>query len=162
MGGKRTEIELRQFYEQWASVVSTFCRLYLGNVEVAENAVAQSFLQYFRREYPLRLDQLPTALMSLIVEECDRSGGGEVAVDSEFEAAVLALLPEERAAFILHGVLDLHLPWVAAIMGTPYAEVCQLWVQALVQLRMFIVRDTCSQLFSDGGLAPEASHGASA
>lgn len=162
MSGKRTEIELRQFYEQWASVVSTFCRLYLGNVEVAENAVAQGFLNYFRREYPLRLDQLPTALLSLTLEECDRSGGGEIEVDSEFEAAVLGLLPEERAVFVLHGVLDLQLPRVATITGMPYATVCQFWVRALVQLRMFIVRDTCSRLFAGSGAALESSSSASA
>lgn len=162
MGGKRTETELHAFYDQWASVVNTFCRLYLGSAEMAEDAVARSFLRYFRREYSLSIDQLPIVLMSLTLEECDRSGGGQVEVDSEFEAAVLALLPEERGAFILHGVLDLQLPWVAAIMGTPYAGVCQLWVRALVQLRMFIVRDTCSRLFADCGLAPESLRGASA
>ena len=162
MGGEQTETEFRKFYDRWASVVNTFCRLYLGDAERAEDAVAQSFLRYFRRKYPLCLERLPIVLMSLTLEECDRSGGGEVVVDSEFEAAVLALLPEERAAFILHGVLDLQLPWVAAVMGGPYGEVCQLWVRSLVQLRMFIVRDTCSRLFANCGLAPESPRGASA
>ncbi|MDT8069538.1 MAG: hypothetical protein ROO76_15345 [Terriglobia bacterium] len=162
MGGKRTETELREFYEQWASVVSTFCRFYLGNVEVAENAVAQGFLDYFRCGYPLRLDHLPTALISLTLEECDRSGGGAVEVDSGFEAAVLGLLPEERAVFILHGVLDLQLPWVAVVTGTSYPGVSQLWLRSLVQLRMFIVHDGCSRLFADGGLEPESSRGTSA
>jgi DNA-directed RNA polymerase specialized sigma24 family protein len=162
MGGKRTDTELREFYEHWASVVNTFCRLYLGHAALAENAVEQGFLQYFRRELPLRLDHLPTGLMSLTLGECDRIGGGVVELDSGFEAAVLGLLPEERAVFILHGVLNLQLPWVAAVMGTPYPGVCQLWVRALVQLRMFMVHDKCSRLFDDCGLAPESSRGASA
>ena len=162
MCGKRTETAIRQFYDQWARLVYTFCRLYLGDANLAENVVGQSFLQYFRSGPQLRLDHLPTALMSVTLEECDRSGGGEVEVDSGFEAAVLGLLPEERAVFILHGVLDLQLPWVAAVTGTSYAGVCQLWVRALVQLRMFMVHDRCSQLFADGGLAPEPSRGASA
>lgn len=162
MSGKRTETELRQFYDQWAALVSTFCRLYLGDAELAENVVAQSFLQYFRGELPLQLDHLPTGLMSLTLEECDRSGGQEVEVDSEFEAAVLGLTPEERAVFILHGVLDLQLPWVAAVTGIAYTDVCQWWVRALVQLRMVIVRDSCSHLFAESALVPESLRGARA
>lgn len=162
MSGKRTETELRQFYDQWAAVVNTFSRLYLGDAELAENVVAHSFLLYFRGERPLRLDHLPTTLMSLTLEECDRSGGGEVETDSQFEAAVLGLTPDERAVFILHGVLDLQLPWVAAVTGIDFPDVCQLWVRALVQLRMVIVRDSCSRLFAEFRLGPESFRGARA
>ena len=159
MGGKRTEIELCQFYDQWALMVNTFCRLYLGDAEQAETVVAESFLRYFRAERSLRLDHLPATLMSLTLEECDQSGGGMVEVDSRLESAVLGLLPEERAVFVLHGVLDLQLPWVAAVTGIAYLRVCQLWVSALVQLRMLTVRDQCSQRIPGCGLAAKSSSG---
>ena len=162
MRGKRTEIELRQFYDRWASAVNTFCRLYLGDAEQAESVVAESFLRYFRGERSLRLDHLPAGLMSLALEVCDQSGGGMVDVDSRFEAAVLGLLPEERAVFVLHGVLDLQLPWVAAVTGIAYLRVCQLWVSAQVLLRTLIVLGQCSERFHGCGLAAESCSGACA
>ena len=162
MRGKQTEIELRQFYDQWAPMVDTFCRLYLGNAEQAESVVAESFLRYFRGERALRLDHLPAGLMSLALEQCDQSGGEMVEVDSEFESAVLGLLPEERAVFVLHGVLDLQLPWVAAVTGIAYLTVCQLWASALVQLRRLLDVDHGSERFPGYGLAVESRSGACA
>jgi DNA-directed RNA polymerase specialized sigma24 family protein len=162
LGGKRTEFELCRFYDQWAPAVNTFCQLYLGNAQQAESVLAESFLQYFRGKRPLRLDHLPAALMSLTLEGCGQSGGGTVEIESALESAVLGLLPGERAVFVLHGVLDLQLPWVAAVTGTAYLSVCQLWVSALVQLRMAIVRDQCSQAFADHRLGAESSNGACA
>ena len=85
-----------------------------------------------------------------------------VDVDSRFEAAVLGLLPEERAVFVLHGVLDLQLPWVAAVTGIAYLRVCQLWVSAQVLLRTLIVLGQCSERFHGCGLAAESCSGACA
>jgi DNA-directed RNA polymerase specialized sigma24 family protein len=156
MGTERTESELRQFYEQWAAIVSTFCRLYLGDSEIAEEVLTQTFLQYFRRELPLRLDHIPSALMSLALEESNSRQGGEGDSDSGFESTVLQLPPRERAVFILHGVLSLQLPCVAAITRIAYTDVCRMWVRALLELRVLIVRDSCSRLFDECGPAPGA------
>ena len=146
MIAKRTETELRHFFERWATLANTFCRLYLGDSELAEQALQQGFLTYIRHGLPLRLENLPATLMSLILEECDRIAVGEVDVESEFEAAVLTLLPQERSVFILHGVLGFQLPWIAAVTGRSFSEISQLWVSSLVQLRIVIIRDTCSSL----------------
>lgn len=146
MTAKRTEIELRQFFDRWATLANTFCCLYLGDSELAEQALQQGFLTYIRHDLPLRLDHLPAALMSLILDECDRIAVGEVDVESQFEAAVLSLLPQERSVFILHGVLGFQLPWIAAVTVSSFSEISQLWVSSLVQLRIVIVRDTCSSL----------------
>ena len=158
MHGQRDEDELQQFYERWAPHVMSFCRLYTGDSQTAQTVVEQTFLKYFRAELPLRIDHLPTALMSLAVEESNDSGdGGGPDVDSDFEWAILRLPPEERAVFILHGTLDLHLPWVAAITRTPFAVVSQLWVRALLQLRMSTVKDACSRLFEECPTAQSAA-----
>jgi DNA-directed RNA polymerase specialized sigma24 family protein len=163
MADRRSETELRQFYERWAAVVDTFCRLYLGNPTVAEEVVTESFLQYFRRELPLWLDHVPTALMSLALEESNcRVDVAEGEAGSDFEWAMLRLPPDQRAVFILHGVLGLQLPWVAAVTRIGYAEVCRLWVCSLLQLRMLTVHDGCSRLFDECGPAPEAAPGACA
>lgn len=163
MRRRRDEIELQQFYERWASHVLLFCRLYCGDTETAETVVAQTFLKYFRSELPLHLDRLPTALMSLAIEECtDYDAGGGTEVASDFERGVLALQPDERAVFILHGALELQLPWVAAITQLPFAAMSQLWVRALLQLRISMVKDTCSRLSEEYGTPPSASAGACA
>jgi len=93
MSNNRTEIELRRFFQQWAPFVTTFCKLYLGDSQVAETAVARAFLKYFRSELPLRRDHVPTALMSLALEESNCAAGGtgtEAEAESAFEWAVLA------------------------------------------------------------------------
>ena len=146
MSAKRTETELRQFFEHWATLLNTFCRLYLGQPDAAEHALRQGFFRYIHCGLPLRFEQLPATLMSIILEECDETPGAEVNVDSEFEAAVLGLLPQERSIFILHGVLGFQLPWVAAVISTNFCRTSQLWLSSLVQLRMVIVRDACSSL----------------
>lgn len=163
MSNKRAEDELRRFFDRWAAVVNTFCRLYLGNSDASDEVVSQSFLQYFRSGLPLRLDHVPVALMSLALEESNcRVDIGEVEAESDFEWAVLKLPPDQRAVFVLHGVLGLQLPWVAAVTHIAYADVCQLWGCALLQLRMLTVHDGCSRLFDDCGPAPEAAPGACA
>ena len=163
MSNNRTEIELRRFYERWAPFVATFCKLYLGDSQTAEAAVARTFLKYFRSELPLRRDHVPAALMSLALEESNCAGGGTGSeAGSAFEWAVLELPPDKRAVFLLHGLLDLHLASIAAITGSPFATVSQLWICALVQLRMSIVRDGCSRLFACCGPGPLGAAGACA
>lgn len=158
MSSKRTESELRQFYERWSSFVTMFCKLYLGDSLVSECAVAQAFLQYFRNESPLWLDHVPVALMAIALDESNCAGGsGRSYADSAFEWAVLELPPEERAVFILHGVLDLQLPWVAAITQLPFAAVNQLWMRALLQLRMCTVKDDCSRFLNKYCTGPNAA-----
>lgn len=159
MHGQRDEGELQQFYEQWAPHVVSFCTLYTGDSQTAQTVTEQTFLNYFHSELPLRLDHLPTALMSLAVEEGNCSGAGGAESDSDFDWAVLGLPPDERAIFILHGMLDLQLPFVAAVTRTPLAIVSQLWVRALLQLRMSTVKDACSRLFEEYGPAPSAAPG---
>lgn len=158
MRKQRDEVELQLFYQRWAPHLMLFCRLYMGDRESAEKAVAQTFLHYFRSELPLHRDHVPTVLMTLAVEECNSCGSGDGGdVDSDFEWAVLGLPPEERAVFILHGALGLQLPWVAAVTRLTFAAVSQFWVRALLQLRMSTVKDDCSQLFKHWGTAPTAA-----
>lgn len=158
MHGGRDESELQQFYDQWAPHVMLFCRLYIGDTETAANVVGQTFRNYFRSELALHLDHLPTALMSLAIEESNCSGdGGGADVSSDFEWAVLSLPPDERAIFILHGTFDRKLPWVAAVTRLPLTDVSQLWVRALLQLRMRTVKDACSRIFQDCGTVPNTA-----
>lgn len=146
MTSKRTEAELRNFYEQWAPSVYTFCKLYLGDSQASETVVTETFLKYFRNDLLLQQDHVPTALMSLALEESNYAGeNGGTDADSVFEWAVLELPPDQRAVFVLQGVLDLPLPSIAAITHLPFAAASQLWVRALLQLRMSTMRDDCSR-----------------
>lgn len=159
----RDEIELQRFYERWAPHVLLFCRLYIGEAETAEHVVEVTFLKYFRAELPLHIDHLPAALMSLAVDETAQCGDGDGSdVDSDFEWAVLALPPQERAVFILHGPLELPLHWVAAMKRLPSTAVSQLWIRALLRLRFATVKDGCSRLFEEYGTAPKAAAGSPA
>ena len=150
MSSKPTEDELWRFQEQWAPTVMLFCRLCTGDAQAANDATTHAFEEYFSAGKPLHLDHVPTSLMSLAFEECQSSAGGiGTDVQSEFESAVLSLEPDERAIFILHGVLDLWLPWVAAITRIPFETVNPLWTRALINLRLSTVRDDYSQFFAD-------------
>lgn len=155
MGAKRSVLEIRQFYDRWAPLVSTFCRLYMGEATTAEYVTAEAFLDYFRRELPLRLDHVPVALMSLALLQSVQRGGGEIEVYSRFELAVLGLAPEVRAVFILHGVLEVQLPWITAITATSYRDVCRLWGQALLDLQEYLDYVGDLRRFDSCGLAPK-------
>ncbi len=76
MRKQQDENVLRQFYAKWAPHVMLFCRQYTSDSETAETVVEQTFLKYFRTELPLHLDHVPTALMTLAVEESNCSGDG--------------------------------------------------------------------------------------
>lgn len=163
MNEQRREDELRRFYDRWAPTVATFCRLYLGDSEAADKVTARAFLDYFRADSPLHLDHIPATLLSMALAESDcTDDSGEWDVESDFDWAILGLPPDERAVFILHGVLGLQLPWVAAVTRSPFATVQQLWVRALINLRMRIVHDNCSRLFSECSPASEGTRGACA
>jgi hypothetical protein len=130
-----------------------FCRLYTGDAHVATDMTTRALEEYFSTKKPLHLDHVPPTLLSFAFEECNTQANGTSTgadIQSEFEWAVVSLKPAERAVFILHGVLDLWLPWVAAITGIPFDTVYQLWSSALINLRVAIVRDESSQLFADG------------
>lgn len=161
MSRKRDEFEARRFYVRWAPLVATFCDLYIGDPQVVDAVVEEVFLEYFRGSLPLAVDHVPAQLMSLALQESTEVGEVEGSDPHDtFEGAVLALSPEERAVFILHGILELQLPWVAAITQVPFATVSLLWVRALIRLRMSLVRDQCSQLLCDLDLAAHVTPGA--
>lgn len=147
-----SEEETWRFQEQWAPTVMVFCRLYTGDAQVANDCAVQALDEYFRRNLPLHLDHLPTLLMSLAYEKSkDAASVPGTDAQSDFEWAVLALEADERAVFILHAILDLWLPWVAAITRISFETVNQLWSRGLIDLRLATVHDECSRLFTDSG-----------
>jgi len=135
-----------------------FCKLYLGVSLVSESAVAQAFLQHFRDEPPEWLDHGPVALMEMALEESNCADeSGRSGAESAFERAVLEQPQEERTVFILHGVLDLQLPWLGAITQLPFAAVDQPWIWSSLQLLMSTVKDDCSRLLKEFDIAPNAA-----
>ena len=150
--------EVRQFYSKWAPHAMLFCRLYTGDIEAAETAVAQTFLKYFRAEPRLPLDHVPVTLMTLAVEESSCSGAERGSgVDSDFERAILDLPPDERIIFILHGALGLQLSQVGAITQRTFDVVSQLWIRALLQLRMSTVKNSVQTATSTHAMEPIGS-----
>lgn len=137
--------DFREFYGRWAPSVLTYCQLFLGDRDVAEEATADTFFNYFSevgklfngiKELPL--DHLPLSLLRTAMRETRRrwstlsptaTGGVEL-------EDTLADLPiTERSVFILRGALQLDVEQTAAATGFSKDDVHALWVRALLRVK---------------------------
>jgi hypothetical protein len=138
MGGRRTEEELREFYQRWSAIVFTFCRLHLGDDRHGEAATAQAFSAFLRLALPLQKDRLPIGLLRSALESVRYFPVAVPKHASHLRHLLLSLPVDERAVFILHGTLGLHFPWIAAVAGVPHQRIEQLWARSLIRLRRYL------------------------
>lgn len=130
--------EVQEFYERWSASVFTFCRCFLGEQDKAEAATQETFMRFLRESPDLPLERLPLGLLRRALESVKGESSlyaPAVPQTEELEDIVALLSQEERAVFILRGVLDLSAAEVALATGTTSDQVNQLWMRALMSLR---------------------------
>lgn len=134
----RSRREVREFYERWKVSVFTFCRLFLGDEQRAQDVTLRAFLAYFREGHPLELTQLPDSLLRCVLEsakhQCTPSRVHR-ADGKLLQSALLSLPCEQRAVFILRSILGVPHGSVAVAAGFSPEHVHELWVQGLMRLR---------------------------
>ena len=131
------QIDVRHFYDRWGPTVLRFCQLYLGDVDHAESATREAFVEFFKGASDLKGDKLPIALWRLAVKasrsRCvvlDQGNGPK-----GFGSCVRLLPCQQRYVFLLKGTLGLTAQEVAETTNTTLSDVKQLWVEALKSLR---------------------------
>lgn len=91
-----TQTDLKAFYDRWKGRIFLFCRLCVGEGEVAEGALREIFLAHFREDGGLSLDRLPLDLLRR-------------AADAVASAAIKFTHPREPPSNVPGAIL--HLPW---------------------------------------------------
>lgn len=135
----RRKKEVRAFYDRWKVPVFSFCRLFFGDKERANEATVEAFLSYLRADFPLEAVSLPDSLLRSAVDAVRRRcslRSPEQADGKTVESAILLLPCDQRAVFILRNVLEIPERSVAAATGLPAEQVHTLWIQALMRVRI--------------------------
>lgn len=130
--------QFKNFYDQWSSLVFTVCYLFLGDQEHAERATERAFLNFFHAEAQSALPQKEIVLLQYAVasakEAC--SAYAQPLVRTDKLQNVLRLIPcEQRAVFVLHGVLRVDVTATALATGLTNKQALVLWLQALTRIR---------------------------
>lgn len=139
---RKTKLEhAHGLYARWGATVLHFCELFLGDRSMAQQAAVESFVRLFKSVGHVAKEGIPVALLGVAFRvACQSSTSGREELEP-LPAAILRLAPTERAVFILHGVMSLQIPWVAAILGVPLHEASQLWAKALIEVRGWLSHD---------------------
>ena len=121
-------------------MVFTFCRFFLGDEVLGETATARVFSKFLKTGLPLHTDHMPLGLLRFMLETVRHFPTVPLqhALSSDLSNVVLSLPGEDRAVFILHGLLGLRYRWIAAVAGVPRQRVQQLWFRSLIRLRRSI------------------------
>ncbi len=138
MSRSRLEKEVDRFYGRWCPHVFTFCRLYLGNRDLAEIATEEAFSRFLRQTPELDGDRLSPVLVrcawEAVQSRCALRPTASAEVDELVDA--LPLLPcEERSVFIMRSVLNLRSDEVAVATRQTPEQVNQLLVRSLLRIR---------------------------
>lgn len=132
--GEKLE-QIREQYERWGSAVLQFCELFLGARSAAERATREAFVRCFKSSHQVATQGIPVALLTMAFRVVRQSATSATEQLAPLPSAILRLEATERAVFILHGVLSVQIPWVAAILGMPPEQATQLWARALIEVR---------------------------
>ncbi len=127
--------EAKALYTRWAPMVLRFCKLFLGDDSLAEQAAIEILVRFFKSGHRAEENGVPVGLLSLAFRVASQSFSANRESLEPLHAAVLDLDPTRRAVFILHGAMSVQLPWIAAILGLSLAQITGLWAKALLQIR---------------------------
>lgn len=125
-------------FRQSAPTVLRFCRLFLGDQQLAEEATIRAFAQ-LRTDRGAVPEGTPVRLLTSAFRESRSLFRRATNPTHPLAAAILRLGELERAVFILHAVLSIQMPWVAAIVGVSHDEATHAWAKALIELRNFLL-----------------------
>lgn len=138
---RKTKLEhAHGLYARWGATVLHFCELFLGDRSMAQQAAVESFGRLFKSVGHVAREG-PVALLRVAFRVACQSATSAGEELEPLQAAILRLEPTERAVFILHGVMSVQMPWVAAIIGVPPHEASQLWATALIEVRGRLPQD---------------------
>lgn len=135
------EEEVRRFYDRWSPTVFTYCRLYLGDEELAQIATEESFVEFLRQSAPVSDDHFPIPLLrSALVSSQRRCAMRSKRTDRDGLRDVLPCVPcEERSVFILRSALDLNMADVTRICKLDSEHAERLWLQAMLSVRRLLL-----------------------
>ncbi len=133
--------EVRASYGRWGTTVLHFCELFLGERGLAEQVATESIVRFLRGGGRAATNGVPVALLRFAFQAASqlRATNGDSPEGLRAAIVQLELLP--RAVFILHGVMAVQIPWVAAILGLPAEEVTRVWAKALIEVRERLPQD---------------------
>jgi DNA-directed RNA polymerase specialized sigma24 family protein len=139
---RKTKLDhVRDLYSRSGSNALHFCELFLGDRSSAERATVESFDRSFKDSGHVAMEGIPVALLSVafrVVCQSPTSLGQEL---DPLRAAILRLEPTERAVFILHSVMSVQMPSLAAIVGVRPEKASELWAKSLVEVRELLPRE---------------------
>lgn len=139
---RKTKLEhAHGLHARWGATVLHFCELFSGDRSTAQRATVESFVRLFKSVGHVAMEGIPVALLSVAFRVACQSAASAGEELEPLRAAILRLGPTERAVFILHGVMSLEMPWVAAILGVPPKEATELWAKALIEVRGRLAHD---------------------
>jgi hypothetical protein len=132
---------IRAFYDRWSRTIFRFCQLFVGDKDRAEKATEFAFLTYYRAGPVLDLEVVPVSLLRHALEATRSLGDGKETPAQDLQSAILCLPFEERAVFILRGVLEFDFGKIADVTACREEQVKRTWVQGLARLREFLPRE---------------------
>lgn len=139
---KTTVAEAKAAYARWGPMVLRFCELFLGEHSLAEQATTEAFVRFVGSGHRAESNGVPVALLSFAFRVASESPAPRNSEPSEpLPAAIVHLDALTRAVFVLHGVLSVQIPWVAAILGVSPEQVNQLWAKSLIEVHARLPKD---------------------
>ena len=131
-------LQSTEVFREWAPMVLRFCRLFLGNWDLAEEATKRAFA-HFLRERGATPQGTPVPLLTCAFRESRSLSTRVPNLPHPLEAAILRLDEMVRGVFILHTALSIQMPWVASIVGIPHDEATHAFAKALIDIRDFLL-----------------------
>lgn len=142
LGHKQLELaEAKASYARWGTMVLRFCELFIGEHNLAEQATEETFVRFLKGGHRAEKSGVPVALLGCAFRVACESPTRNSEPSEPLRVAIVHLDATSRAVFILHGVMSVPMPWVAAILGVPPQEATQLWAKALVEVRERLPQD---------------------
>lgn len=141
LGHKKISVEeAKALYARWASIVLRYCELFMGEKTLAEHATTETFVRFFQGGGGAT-EGIPVPLLDVAFRVVSQSLTVKREDLEPLRAAIVHLDACPRAVFILHGVMSMQMPWVAAILDVPPEQATQLWFEALVEIRERLPQD---------------------
>jgi DNA-directed RNA polymerase specialized sigma24 family protein len=137
-----SERDAQAFYAAWKDYVFTFCSMFVGDSDRAEEITAEAFYKYLQQRGTLDLEYLPPRLMGLAFQSAkrERALSPDYRMETDLEDNLLYLPVSERAVFIMRA-LEMSDAAISIAIGLTVEQVRGLWVSALLNLRTILPKE---------------------
>jgi DNA-directed RNA polymerase specialized sigma24 family protein len=136
--------ETEAFYKRWGPDVFVFCRLFLGDEQLAEAASSKAFVEFYRQSGDLSVaGEVPSRLIGLAFQAMQpcREGPRLDKDNGTLENCILRLSCRQRAVFIMRNVMGMSWPGVAAATSLSAEDARQAWLRGMLTVRDLLPRD---------------------